>query len=427
MRRNATGERLQGGGRRRRAGLSLSLDIFEPKDFSHPGAQGCNHCGGVISETLIPLLATEGIVLPDPVVMTGIETYVLHSDGASVSIETPLEEKRIAAVFRGSGPKGATLPDGASFDGFLLEMARQKGANVVRAKVDHIRRADDAKCVLHARDEEYGPYDLLVGATGLDAASLKLFSGLGFGYAPPATFKAAIRELHLGEPMVRQCLGEAMHVFLQNIPGLKFAAIIPKRDYATACLLGDVNKDLMDRFLTSPEVRELFPSGFDLGRCACACLPELNMGLACAPYADRVALVGDCGVTRLFKDGIGAAYRVAKSLSTTVVTRGVSARDLGKYFYPACARLRRDNALGKLCFMAVDVIKAFPSLRHAMIVMAAAEQQWPGPKRRMSTVLWDTFTGSAPYAEIFRRAVHPAFLARLGKEALLAAVTKERA
>ena len=31
----------------------------------------------------------------------------------------------------------------------------------------------------------------------------------------------------------------------------------------------------------------------------------------------------------------------------------------------------------------------------------------------MSTVLWDTFTGSAPYREILLRTLHPGFLTRL--------------
>jgi hypothetical protein len=44
--------------------------------------------------------------------------------------------------------------------------------------------------------------------------------------------------------------------------------------------------------------------------------------------------------------------------------------------------------------------------------MAAGEQQKQGGHRRMSIVLWDTFTGSAPYREIFLRILHPAFLAR---------------
>jgi hypothetical protein len=44
--------------------------------------------------------------------------------------------------------------------------------------------------------------------------------------------------------------------------------------------------------------------------------------------------------------------------------------------------------------------------------MTAREQGNRDAQPRMSTVLWDTFTGSAPYSEIFMRTMHPAFLTR---------------
>jgi len=36
----------------------------------------------------------------------------------------------------------------------------------------------------------------------------------------------------------------------------------------------------------------------------------------------------------------------------------------------------------------------------------------------MSTVLWDTFTGSAPYGSVLLRTLHPAFLSRFAREML---------
>ena len=35
-----------------------------------------------------------------------------------------------------------------------------------------------------------------------------------------------------------------------------------------------------------------------------------------------------------------------------------------------------------------------------------------GGQRRMSVVLWDSFTGSAHYRDIFLRTLHPGFLGR---------------
>ncbi len=90
-----------------RAGLNISVDIYDNKDFSKCGPAGCNHCGGIVSESLVQLLATEGINIPTKVVQKGIESYVLHMDVGSVRIETPVHEKRIAAMYRGAGPLAA--------------------------------------------------------------------------------------------------------------------------------------------------------------------------------------------------------------------------------------------------------------------------------------------------------------------------------
>ena len=45
--------------------------------------------------------------------------------------------------------------------------------------------------------------------------------------------------------------------------------------------------------------------------------------------------------------------------------------------------------------------------------MTALEQQEEGRLRRMSQVLWDVFTGSAPYGAVLTRTLHPGFLGRL--------------
>ena len=45
--------------------------------------------------------------------------------------------------------------------------------------------------------------------------------------------------------------------------------------------------------------------------------------------------------------------------------------------------------------------------------MTVAEQKKEGRRRRMSGVLWDMFSGSAPYKDILWRAMHPDFVVRL--------------
>jgi hypothetical protein len=46
--------------------------------------------------------------------------------------------------------------------------------------------------------------------------------------------------------------------------------------------------------------------------------------------------------------------------------------------------------------------------------MTEDEQNKQGETRRMSMILWDMFTGSAPYRDIFMRTLHPLYLIKLG-------------
>ena len=71
------------------SGLELEIDIYEPRLFTHRGPAGCNHCGGIVSESLVQLLASEGVNLPTEVVERGIEAYMMHMDVGSVRISTP--------------------------------------------------------------------------------------------------------------------------------------------------------------------------------------------------------------------------------------------------------------------------------------------------------------------------------------------------
>src|SRR3972149_6971521 len=111
-----------------RLDLDVQVDVFEPRDFQRPGPRGCNMCAGIISESLIQLLATEGINLPPIVCQRGIDSYVLHTSGGNIQIKTGVDESRIASVFRGAGPRDLAEAKWKSFDGHLLELAVGKGA-----------------------------------------------------------------------------------------------------------------------------------------------------------------------------------------------------------------------------------------------------------------------------------------------------------
>ncbi len=395
-----------------RIGIDVQVIIYEPRDFSVPAPLGCNMCGGVVSESLVQILAADGINLPPTVVQRGIDSYVLHMDVGNVRIETPLHERRIAAVHRGVGPRGIKEIKWGSFDGYLQALAVQKGARVVRERVHGIDW-EDGRPQVKTRRGSPQIYDLIVGAVGVNSSALKLFEKLEFGYRAPRATKTYITEFPLGEETVQRYLGNAMHVFLLDLPRLKFAALIPKGDYVTVCMLGkEIDQALVHTFLDSPEVKGCLPPNWDIPQGVCHCSPRMYIQGAVQPFGDRVVLIGDCGASRLYKDGIGAAYRTAKAAARTAIFQGISAEDFRNHYWPACRRLSIDNTIGEVVFTITRLIQKTRFARRAVLSMVSSEQQKDGSSQRMSTVLWDTFTGSAPYQDVFLRSLHPEFLSR---------------
>jgi len=395
-----------------RVGLDLKVDIYEPRDFSLPAPKGCNMCAGVISETLVQNLATEGVNLPASLVQKAINSYVLHTDLGSQRIDAASHEKRIGAMFRGGGPHGIRETRFCSFDNYLLSLAESKGANIIRLRVTDVERVDGH---LQVRTHSSTPerYDLLVVAAGVNTSALKLFELGDMKYDPPKTTKTALREYFLGKETIEKSFGDSLHVFLLDIPKLDFAMIVPKGDYMSVCLLGkDIDDDLIQAFLTAPEVKSCFPDGWHWDHPDCQCSPRINVRAATRPYADRLVFIGDSGVTRLYKDGIGAAYRAAKAAATCAVLEGISSEDFHRYYAPFCKTMEKDNHIGRFIFFITHIIQRVRISRKAVLRMAAAEQLSPDDPPRMSGVLWDTFTGSAPYLDVFLRTLHPAFVIR---------------
>ncbi len=392
-------------------GLDVEVDIFEPRAFTRCGPGGCNHCGGIVSESLVQILAAEGINLPPEVVQRGIESYVVHMDVGSVSIESPAQEQRIAALYRGNGPReGEDLP-WDSFDGYLQGIAVERGATVVRKLVTGVEWRLGQPWLREANGEAT-PYDLVAVASGVNSNFLGLLEGSPVRPQLPSTTRTYICEFRSSQDEIQRILGNSMHVFLLDIPRLEFAALIPKGEFVTVCMLGEeLDQELVHDFLRSPVVSRCFP--VDATPCVCSCSPLINMGGNRRPYADRLVMIGDSGVTRLYKDGIGAAFRTAKAAAATAVFQGISAEAFQRHYWPACKAISVDNAIGRVIFGVTTIFKHSRISRRAILRMTRREQASRNGSRHMSSVLWNMFTGSAPYREIFYGTLHPAFLGNL--------------
>jgi len=391
-----------------RMDMNIQVDIIEAKSFHKAGPSGCNHCGGIISESLVQMLSAEGIVLPSSVIRRGIESYTMHLETGSAVIETPLREQRIASVYRGFGPKGAVDTSYESFDGYLLFLCKEKGANVIIDRVKELEKEPDGIIVKFA-DSEEKKYDLVVGAAGLNMNTLKLFKELNPAFVTPKTTKTHICELYMDDELIDKYFGNSMHVFLLNIPSIKFGALIPKGNYLTLVLLGDdINAKVVDSFLSSAAVRGCFPENITPRELMhCQCFPTINIQGAKSAYGDRMILIGDSASSKLYKNGIGAAYLTSKAAARTAIFEGISEADFKKHYQKICDRLDRDNVLGKLIFWLTSFIQKSSILKKGLYKTILKEQQLDRDQRRLSSILWDTFTGSAPYSDIMKRGMDP--------------------
>jgi flavin-dependent dehydrogenase len=382
----------------RRFGIGINIDIIEPKDFNCAGSAGCNHCGGIVSESLIQMLSAEGLVLPSKLIRNGIESYTLHIEHGTSVIEAPFNELKIASMYRGIGPEGF-LPDGElSFDNFLLELCRDSGASIIRARAEDMSRVEDG-IIIKTSDQNETKYDLVVGAAGLNKKILQLFKILCPSIILPETTKTHISEFKLGERIVEKYFGNSMHVFLLNIPNVKFGALIPKGEYVALVLLGkSINKEIVSVFLSSDSVRKCFPPNVEMNEIkACQCYPAINTGGARFAYHDRVVLIGDSSSSKLFKNGI-------------------SRSDFHKHYRPVCKDMDSDNRIGKFVFSVTGIVQKSGIVMPALLKVVADEQRKPRHQRPISSIMWDTYTGSASYRSIFLRCLHPNFIISITRE-----------
>ena len=352
----------------KRLDIHVNIDVYEAKSFYKIGSSGCNHCGGIISESLVQKLSVDGIILPDEIIQKSINSYTLHVEQGDAVIETPSHEHRIASVFRGCGPRGCMETSNRSFDNFLLELCRKKGAHVIFEKVSSIERQSD-KISIKSKKEGIKKYDFVVGGVGLGKKSLKLFEDLCPDFKPPRITKTYISEFHLSKEDVNLYFGQSMHVFLLDIPQVTFGAMIPKEDYVTLVLLGkDINQEIVEQFISSPQVKGLFPENLVLKEAApCKCYPFINVRHADHPYADRVALIGDSASSKLYKNGIGAAYLTGRAAAKAAFFAGVDKKSLKKVYMPVCQDIDKDNWVGKLIFLATRIIQKSAFLKKGLL------------------------------------------------------------
>ncbi len=390
----------------RQLGLHLTVTIFEPRDFSRTGPWGCNMCAGLIPVRVLTELAEVGIRVPPHVVRQRISHYTLHTAAGQIHLPQPDPDGDVVSVYRGGGPRCASpWPHPISFDGFLLDTARAWGAEVIRQRVTTVSLIP--RPVVETREQRF-PADLVVLAAGVNHRAIQ-FTDLR--YQPPPCQQMAQTEICPGTEEVKRALGGSVHIFLPHDGSLRFGTLVPKGPCINVSLLGDrLPQDTVARFLALPEVTELLPA--TLPR-ACSCRPRIAVGPARPLFADRFVAVGDAGITRLYKNGIGTALRTARQAASTALCDGVDAHAFAAGYAPLCREIAWDNRAGRFLFAFTRIFQHNRWLTMPHLRSITAEQTLPPEARFHSRLLWGMFTGTYPYQDLLAMACHPRLHASL--------------
>jgi flavin-dependent dehydrogenase len=386
-------------------GINTTVTIFDGKDFLKKGPKGCNLCAGVISESLNQKLKNEGIFLPKKRIINRLEGYSLHAEDRTLYLShTDNKTGRINTVFRGNGPRFSSFPDVISFDDFIMEWAVDMGTKIVPQPVWDItspKNTSGPLTLFYGQKESLQKYtaDLVVCAFGVNTYLIKKIQELGFSYIPPKTLTTFQAEFFLGDEQISFHFGNVIHVYMPKSKNIRYATIIPKRDYITITLIGkeDASPRILEEFLEMKEIRGKIPSI----KPHCLCYPRITISTAKNPYTDRLVLVGDASFSRHYKNGIESAFLTAQLAAETSFKHGIDARAFRThYIKQAKKKILNDNRYGRLLFKVNDIVSALPIFIHSYFTVA--EKKNSSDAKRMRSILWNMFTGNIPYKDIFK-------------------------
>ncbi|RME85989.1 MAG: hypothetical protein D6775_01310 [Caldilineae bacterium] len=382
------------------AGLDLHVTIFEPRDFAQAGPWGCNMCAGLIPLRVLRELTEVGLLIPERVVRQRISHYTLHTAAGRICLPQPDPDGDVISVYRGGGPRCASpWPQPISFDGYLIGAARDRGARVVPERVVAVGLRP--RPYVETRQAVYAA-DLVVLAAGVNRRAIDFHD---LCYQPPPRQQMAQTEICLGTEGVQRALGESVHIFLPRDGSLRFGTLVPKGPCFNVSLLGDrLPQGTIARFLALPEVAELLPEGVVR---ACGCRPRIAVGPARPLFADRFVAVGDAGITRLYKNGIGSALRTARQAAYTAIFHGIAAKDFAAGYGPLCRQIAWDNRAGRFLFAFTRVFQHHQWLTLPHLRSIASEQALPPGERFHSRLLWGMFTGTYSYRGLLAMACYP--------------------
>ncbi len=381
----------------RQMGRHLDITLFEGKDLE--GERHFNQCAGVLSPPIGQILE-ESLDVPFPrrLVEREITRYVLHTDAASILLES--DDPPAYSVRR------------VHFDHYMFEQARGRGIQINTSRVTDLEFHADR--VIVYSESGNCEADVVVGAFGSDDGTARLFERASH-YRPPRFLSSIVTKIH-PRPEFMNVFGNTIHAFLLSAPGIEFGAVTPKGDHLTINIAGDhIDAPWMERYLHTPAVRSVLPSlddaqhnddlTFFKGR--------FPISPAHAFTGDRYVLVGDgAGLVRPFKGkGVNSALVTGIWAAQTMLRAGISEAAFREYHH-AAREIIDDLPYGRAMRL---LTRGLSRWRLFDAVIAVAERD-----ARLRHALFDAVSAHRPYRAIIHGLLDPRWMVRATP--LLAAV-----
>ena len=379
------------------AGRRIRVTILEGKQFS--GARHHNLCAGVLTAPLPALLAERlAVSFPAHLDHREIAGYILHSPHEQLVLD---ELEPSVALRR------------VQFDDYMLEVARSRGLDVVRARaVDLDFHAD--RVVVYSESSPFEA-EVVVGAFGMDEGTAAVFAR-ATGYRPPDALSSVVTRFHPG-PDGMAAFGTRIHAFLGNYGGIEFGAVTPKDDHVTINIAGSaVTDEQMVAFLGRPEVKAVLPSFGRAGELEPTDLKVFKGRFPCSLarryYGDRFVLLGDAaGLVRAFKGkGVTSAVMTGMRAAETIFHAGISESAFAEHY----ARANRDITGDLIYGRSVRRLVRLSTRLNLVDPVLRAARRSPA----LQDALFGAVSGHLPYGEVLAGMFRPSSILAILKSFL---------
>jgi len=400
----------------KKRGQKINIIILGGRNYFQKAAIGCNRCLAVLSENLVEKMELAGVALPETRVGQKINGYYFQTKERGVALHhpEPARKPEIVTVLRGNGTHCSELTDNAGYDDFLLRYAASQGGTVISAAVEEIELPENPQDRVNIVYVESGvrkkiAADLVVGAFGLDTALIKRIIGKDFGYREPPSVRSCNAALCLGHSYIQERFRNTIHVFAPGIKPIASGVFIPNGNYVTVSLIGkeDITKTHLLAFLNHPRVRDLLPRGWTLPEDICICFPRMPVNHAERPYTNRLVIIGDAGMSGVYRSGIESAFDTARLAASAAFEHGISSEDFRKgYYNPALKLLAQAYFYGNLISRIHNYTTSGMQLVNVQFDhLEKRRNDWSA--LQINGILWDIVTGNTCYKDIFMRMINP--------------------